>query len=135
MTRKPQAKSKRKQGGQPGNKNNLRHGFYSKAFTPQENKELDSATPGLLAEVNLIRVSLLKLQGELSFEPIMRTDNNGAQFRDAHYLEQINSMVAMTTNIATLLRSDFLLKGKESEHKTTVLEALEEMRIELGLPI
>lgn len=125
----------RRPGAQPGNTNALRHGFYSARFTTADNKSLDKAELDLQAEINLVRISLLRLSEELSFEPIMRTDNNGAQFRDAHYIEQLNSMVAMTTNIATLLRSDFLLKGKESESRTEILRALEELRLDIGLPL
>jgi hypothetical protein len=37
-----------KRGGQPGNKNALKHGFYSYWFTHQENKRLDRDMLGQL---------------------------------------------------------------------------------------
>jgi hypothetical protein len=132
--RKPRAKSTRKPGGQPGNKNNLRHGFYAKSFTPDENKRLDNqGALDVLGEINLIRVSLDKLTAQISFDEITRTDNNGTEFRDAHYLNQLNTLSNMTGAIATLVRTHYLTHGKSGDLQSSILTALEELRLEMGL--
>ncbi len=48
---------KRRPGGQPGNRNALRHGYYSRAFTRDEKKDLRSVADvsGLDEEIALVR--------------------------------------------------------------------------------
>ena len=132
--RKPKARTGKKRGGQPGNKNNLRHGFYAKSFTPDENKRLDNqGTLDVLGEINLIRVSLDKLTAQIDFAEITRTDNNGTEFRDAHYLNQLNTLSNMTGAIATLVRTHYLTHGKSGDLQSSILTALEELRLEMGI--
>jgi hypothetical protein len=133
--RKPRPKSKRKQGAQPGNKNNLRHGFYSKQFTPDENKRLigqkDDIT--VIAEIDLIRVCLDRLNQEISFAEVSYMDNNGNQLRNDHYLQQLNTLSAMTQSLSTLIRTHYLTHGKSGDIQSSILTALEELRLEMGL--
>lgn len=50
--------NKRKRGGQPGNINALRHGFYSRLFKPLETKDLeDILSIGLEDEIAMLRVA------------------------------------------------------------------------------
>jgi hypothetical protein len=50
--------NKRKRGGQPGNINALRHGFYSSLFKPLEAKDLeDILSTGLEEEIAMLRVA------------------------------------------------------------------------------
>lgn len=50
---------KRREGGQPGNANALKHGFYSAHFQPFENKALgEIPVTELEAEINAMRVVL-----------------------------------------------------------------------------
>ncbi len=50
--------NKRKRGGQPGNINALRHGFYSSLFKPLEAKDLeDILSTGLEDEIAILRVA------------------------------------------------------------------------------
>jgi hypothetical protein len=52
----------RKPGGQPGNQNALKHGFYSRYFSPLEVEELQvSSIDGLNHEVVLLRVMIRRL--------------------------------------------------------------------------
>jgi hypothetical protein len=52
---------KRKRGGQPGNQNALKHGFYSAGFKERELRALDSGSPeGLANEIELVRVAALR---------------------------------------------------------------------------
>lgn len=50
--------NKRKRGGQPGNINALRHGFYSSLFKPLEAKDLENIlSTGLEDEIAMLRVA------------------------------------------------------------------------------
>jgi len=60
---------KRKSGGQPGNRNALRHGFYSKVLARDEKRELEHAggVDGLDQEIAILRIkfrSLLAQDGQ-----------------------------------------------------------------------
>ena len=59
---------KRKRGGQKGNRNACKHGFYSAALSPAETRELWSVTnqEDIDPEIALIRV---KLQSSLERDP------------------------------------------------------------------
>ena len=131
--RKPKPKSKRKPGAQAGNKNALRHGFYAKTFTADENNRLDAQKRDVTAEINLVRVYINRLCPEISFKEITRTDNNGTEYRDAHYLAQLNILSVMTGAVATLERTDYLMRGKNESVQASILEALEIVRLELGI--
>jgi len=132
--RKPRAKKGRKPGAQPNNKNALRHGFYAKSFTVEENKRLDEQTSiDVQAEINLIRVMLDKLKEQISFDEITRLDNNQSEFRDSHYLNQLNTLSAMTQSLSTLVRTHYLTHGKSGDIQDSILRALEELRLEMGL--
>ena len=67
---------KRKRGGQPGNQNARKHGFYSKHFTPEQMKQLEEIDyhKGLDPEIALLRVKLNSLleDPETSPEIIIR---------------------------------------------------------------
>jgi hypothetical protein len=53
------AGAKRKRGGQPGNHNALKHGFYSKSFSHLEERDLEAIHPlDLSDEIAMLRVSL-----------------------------------------------------------------------------
>jgi hypothetical protein len=110
---KPKAKTKkpggaRRRGAQPGNKNALRHGFYSRQFKAEEIKRLDEQDPtDVKAEIELLRVVLDRLTDQLDFEPVYQPgkDEHGApiqtQIRDDHYLKQLNTMTLIAQSIAT----------------------------------
>lgn len=46
---------KKKKGGQPGNRNALKHGFYAKGIRKLELKELETISEGLEEEIKLMR--------------------------------------------------------------------------------
>lgn len=135
MTRKPKPKTGKGKGAQPGNKNAMRHGFYQKRFSTEEAKRLDGQKDSLdvMAEINLIRVFLDRLTEQISFDEITRTDNNGAEYRDGHYLQQLNTLSAMSTSLTTLIRTHYLTHGKSGDIQNTIFEALEELRLEMGI--
>ena len=74
---------KRKSGGQPGNQNARKHGFYSKHFTPDQLKQLEDADDlrDLGPEIALLRVKLNALldDPEVSIELLLRAVNSLAR--------------------------------------------------------
>ena len=131
---KEKGKSTRKRGGQQGNKNALKHGFYSKSYKPDEAKRLDDSDPmDLYSEISLLRVMADRLQAEISFDPRTLSDSNGNTIQDDHYLRQLNTLSAMTTSLATLVRTQYLTRGKGGDLQSSILTALEELRLEMGL--
>jgi meiotically up-regulated gene 157 (Mug157) protein len=135
MPRKGKGKpTGRKAGAQAGNKNALRHGFYSKSFTPDENKRLDSQDPtDVKAEIALIRVCIDKLKNELDFDASWHKDTNGNQTRDDHYLKALNTLSIMTQSLSTLTRTHYLVRGKSGDVADSIMRALEELRLEMGI--
>ena len=125
---------KGKPGGQPGNKNAQKHGFYSKQFTADETSRLDdSDRMSLEDELDLLRVCVDRLTTELSFSTVLLKDLQGNTTRDSHYLQQLNTLSLMTQSISTMIRTHYLTKGKGGALEQGIMEALEELRLELGL--
>lgn len=117
-----------------GNKNAEKHGFYSKNFTADESKRLaDSDRMALDDEIDLLRVSINRLTEQLDFDPIERTDAQGNTTRDSHYLNQLNTLSIMAQSISTLIRTHYLTRGKGGAVEKGIMEALEELRLEMGL--
>ena len=75
--------AKRKPGGQPGNQNARKHGFYSRHFTPEQAKQLEGVDyhKGLDPEIALLRVKLDALldDPEVSSELLIRAINSLAR--------------------------------------------------------
>jgi hypothetical protein len=130
----PEAKAARKPGAQPGNKNALKHGFYAHGFTADQSERLaDSDRFSLEAEIDLLRVCMDRLAAELSFAAIEHHDQQGNSTRDNHYLAQLNTLSIMTQSISTMIRTHYLTRGKGGALEQGIMEALEELRLELGL--
>lgn len=137
---KSKRKSTRKPGAQPGNKNAEKHGFYAKQFNAEETKRLDGTERlSVESEIDLLRVCLDRLTNQLDFDPeyIMAKDKHGdviqTHQRDSHYLQQLNTLSLMTQSLATLARTHFLTRGKGGAVETSIMEALEELRLEMGI--
>jgi hypothetical protein len=108
---------KRKRGGQPGNKNRFRHGFYSPSYFAAEMRSLDSNVKGefhdeiALARVNANRLAeLLKDYKTMPFEAVVAASN-----ALNNYLDRIQS----------LSRAQKFIYQKQ----TTIENALEELGI------
>ncbi len=85
---------KRKRGGQPGNSNALRHGFFSKSFTEAEMQGLDKDIKGeFIDEIALARVNaghlaeLLKDYKNMSLNDVVSASN-----ALNNYLDRIQSL-------------------------------------------
>jgi len=85
---------KRKRGGQPGNSNNLRHGFYSKSFTLAELRGLDDDIKGEFTdEIALARINALHLAELLKdYKKIPLDDFVSASNALNNYLDRIQSL-------------------------------------------
>ena len=125
----------RSKGAQANNKNALKHGFYASKFSRDEKSRLDlQPALDMLSEINLLRVLLDKLKNEISFKEISRTDNNGDNYRDDHYLSQLSRVADLATSVATLTRTDYLIHpDKKGNVQISILTALEELRLEMGI--
>ena len=76
-------KPNRKRGGQPGNQNARKHGFYSKHFTPEQIEQLEDADDlkDLGPEIALLRVKLNTLLDDPDVSPdlLLRAVNSVAR--------------------------------------------------------
>lgn len=137
--RQPRRESKtgtRSHGAQPGNKNALKHGFYAKRFNKDEALRLAGQDPtDVKAEIELLRVCIDRLAEQLNLEPVYFQDKDGedTNSRDDHYLKQFNTLALMTQSLATLARTDHLIHGKAGSVQDAIMQALEELRLEMGL--
>jgi hypothetical protein len=136
MARKVKTNAKKKPGAQPGNKNAEKHGFYSKRFTQDENKRLESSDRASLeSEIDLIRVCMDRLYEQLDLDAIYLTNKDGGQspIRDDHYLKQLNTLALMNQSLATIIRTQYLTHGKGGEIQNTIMQALAELALEMQL--
>jgi hypothetical protein len=85
----------RKRGAPPGNKNALKHGFYSRAFTKEEQCEWESATNGRLQpEINLFKVLIARTARML--KPI--NENPAPSFQESLAMLYVVSMAITRLN-------------------------------------
>ena len=139
--RKAKTKPKgRNPGGQPGNKNALRHGFYASQFTAEQTKRLNDQKPtDVESEINLIRVCLDRLYQQIDMDPVFQQGKDAQGLviqtnqRDDHYLKQLNTLSIINQSLATLVRTQHLIHGKSGDVKDSILRALEELRLEMGI--
>jgi threonine dehydrogenase-like Zn-dependent dehydrogenase len=119
-------KVKRKRGGQPGNLNALKHGFYSRQFRDQENLDLEAIlAEGLDDEIAMLRVAMRRY-----FEVAAGID-------DIEVLANTVGIMGMAaTRLASLLRVRKLIGGGDEEKLLkTINQAIAELTEELGLSI
>lgn len=121
----PKPSIKRKSGGQPGNLNAFKHGFYSRRFTKLELKHLDVILSNdLTDEIALTRV-LLRRYFYLA--------NKKAKTLD-EWATIINICGVIATRLSGLVRTQYLLSGK-NPHDTfdLFLEAADIVRGNKGI--
>ncbi len=106
---------KRKRGAQPGNKNALRHGFYSECFTSEENNLLDEDfNPEEVLKV--LRVKALRLAKLTPLESLA-----------AKELMALDRLFKALQEMNTIERTRILAHGHGGEVGKAILEALDEM--------
>ena len=113
----------RKRGGQPGNSNALKHGFYSSIFTDLEARDLEVVnTLDLTDEIAMLRVSLRRVFGLVA---------NVESPEDA--CQALAVLGQSATRLAGLLKVQKLLQGQGSVDVAAALsQALGDVVKEFG---
>ena len=127
-TAKPKAKRK-KEGGQPGNANATRHGFYSDLFTEPE-LDLVAAfmDPSLNDEIAMQRVLNRRLMAHANLK-----DADGAGPATDLLIKLVEALAIGTGRVASLLRDRRLLSsGATAQLNDAVAKILVEIGIATG---
>lgn len=119
----PTAPPKRRRGGQPGNANATKHGFYSRHFKRGELDDLDLAlTTGLEDEIKMLRVVLRRT---------LELADGVSDIEDA--TKTLNVLGAAATRLAGLLRTQKYLDGSGGDAAMAISQALTDIIQEMGL--
>jgi hypothetical protein len=115
----------RKRGGQPGNTNALKHGFYAKYFSLAERRGLEATEGAVLGgEIGLLRVLIRR------FAEQVQASQGVALNESAQHLAVVSEAMV---RLASLLRTERLLGGDEANTLFRQLErAMEAVRKELA---
>ncbi len=116
---------RRKPGGQPGNTNAVKHGFYAKNFSLAERRSLQ-ATEGVVLgdEISLLRVLIRR------FAEQIQASQGVALNESAMHLAVISEAML---RLGSLLRTDHLLGGAQSSAFITQLNrAINEIHEEMA---
>ena len=109
---------KRKKGAPPGNKNAVKHGFYSKALHEAERVSLQQAVEveGVDEEIALLRYKLAELL--------------------ENYPDRIDLQVDIANTIARLVRTRYQIsKEQKKSLKEAIAKVLTEVAVPLGIGI
>ena len=118
--------SPRKPGGQPGNWNAFKHGFYSRQYQPIEIKDLDTALgDGLMDEIALLRVIIRRV-----FE---FANDSDTQDLDT-WSKSLNTLGAAATRLAGLLRTQTVITGTDGDTIAVLAKTFGDVAHELGYP-
>ena len=120
--------SLRKRGGQPGNTNALKHGYYSPRFHKLEAADLadlaDLAEEGPASEIALLRVLIRRMVEHMENENLPTKD----------LIATFNAVTSASVSIGTLLRIQAVLGSSQADEIAAALQAaLAEVTRELGL--
>lgn len=110
--------SKKSKGGQPGNLNALKHGFYSSQLQDLGDQDLDAAlAEGLTDEIGMMRVMIRKLFSLADQEDVT--------------LENWSAVVGAAgmafTRLSGLIRTQKMLAGGQTDVASALSEALKEV--------
>jgi len=113
----------RKRGGQPGNRNALKHGFYSGRYREIEDSELQTVlSQGLEDEIGLLRVVMRRV-----FEYANKTEKPEAE----SWISTLSALGVASTRLAGLLKTQKILGGDGNEIAKTLAQALAEVNREI----
>lgn len=131
--------STRKPGAPIGNTNALKHGFYSRLYKGDEAARLSEIDDRyqLDAEIDLLRVMIDRLAAELQvtkeYYTVTGRDGSTTEIPDDYNLKALNTFAGMQQALATMIRTHYLTKGKGGSLELGIMQALEELRLEMGL--
>ena len=104
----------RRRGGQPGNTNSLKHGFYTRQFHPREIKDLEAHSfSGLEDEITMQRVIIRRL---LDLYPQVAT------LEDSVNILRVLSLASLS--LTRLMRVQHLLSGGKSGTTDMITEQI-----------
>ena len=110
----------RKRGGQPGNLNALKHGFYSKHFLKSELKDLEEIGD-LQEEIQMLRVVTRRLlQAAKSCKDVGELSN------------LLNTLGLAATRLAGLMKTQKFLGGNEDHTLDVICASIDEVLKEWG---
>lgn len=113
----------RRRGGQPGNKNALKHGFYSGKYKAIEDSELKTVlSQGLEDEISLLRVVMRRV-----FEYADETEKPEAE----RWISTLSALGVAATRLAGLLKAQKIIGGDGDEIARTLAQALAEVNKEI----
>lgn len=113
----------RTRGGQPGNINAIKHGFYSRRFRDLEAEDLETVpVEGLEGEIALMRVMIRRV-----FD--YANDNAGDL---EGWTGTLSALGAASTRLAGMLRTQKLFAGSKSDALSALSQALGEVTREFG---
>jgi hypothetical protein len=114
----------RKRGGQTGNTNALKHGFYARHFKPLESADLETAMlDGLQNEVAMLRVMIRRVVNLAS------SGEAASDFETA--IVALNTLGAASTRLAGLLRMERMITGDNTQVSGVLSKALDDVLSEL----
>jgi hypothetical protein len=117
--------NRKPRGGQPGNTNALSHGFYSRKFRTIELSDLDaSLKDNLTDEIALLRVAIRRFFDHVSD----KEDISISEWADC-----LNALSSASCNLSTLLKTQKILTGKDTDVIGVLTSALSDVVKELGL--
>jgi hypothetical protein len=105
--------TRRRGGGQPGNKNALKHGIYAKRFTPEDASILDQMGKDLDGEIALLRVHINGLAAKLE----------GTDYGETA-LSQLYCMGDLIIKVATAVRTQAWLTGRIATTARNAINAI-----------
>jgi hypothetical protein len=122
---KPKAKPK-KEGGQPGNANAARHGFYSDLFTEAELALVAAfMDPSLNDEIAMQRVLNRRLMAHANLK-----DADGAGPATDLLIKLVEALAIGTGRVASLLRDRRILTSSAA---TQLTDAVAKILVEIGI--
>ena len=115
---------KRKRGGQKGNRNAEKHGFYARQMRPSEIQDLQEIKKpvDLESEIEMQRVIIRR---------IMELIDDSSSAAEIAALSKAQAIVVNTLN--RLIRTQVLLASSLSQDDVTLLEALERVHDEYNI--
>lgn len=117
--------AKRKRGGQPGNTNALKHGFYARKFHKFEEDDLQVALQGKLQdEIDMLRITIRRVF-DLATDKTLDLESSS---------RALGTLGVASTRLAGLLSTQKLLYGKQDEVMLALHQAIKEVNEELRRP-
>jgi hypothetical protein len=113
----------RRPGAQPGNRNALKHGFYSRYFKKIEMEDLAAITGSLDDEVAMLRIVTRR-----AFEYASQNEPGDLD----QWIKLLGGVGAINTRIAALLRTKKMIEGGGDERDSLISAALADVMRSYG---